>query len=76
VTLLAPPGAHSRKPRLLRLLRPLAPRSGANDDNASGGDAALAALELFARELSADATAWGNEPLRFQAASLFEQTTQ
>jgi hypothetical protein len=31
----------------------------------------LQVLELFARELSADATAWGNEPLRFQAASAF-----
>ena len=69
--LLAPPGAHSRKPRLLRLLLPFAPRS---DDSTSEGGAvappqpsALDACELFARELCADATSWGNEPLRFQA---------
>ena len=63
MVLLAQPGAHSRKPRLLHLLRPFAPRS----DDASGVPNALDACELFARELCADATSWGNEPLRFQA---------
>jgi len=60
LVLLAPPGPHSRKPRLLRLLRPYVASPGVAD----GG--ALDVLELFARELCADATAWGNEPLRFQ----------
>ena len=69
--LLAQPGAHSRKPRLLRLLRPFAPRS-VGCSTLEGVEApprpsALEACELFARELCADATAWGNEPLRFQA---------
>ena len=72
--LLAPPGAHSRKPRLLRLLRPFAPCSDGGDGAAEGGEgitpqqpSALDACELFARELCADATSWGNEPLRFQS---------
>jgi hypothetical protein len=80
VTLLCAPGAHSRKPRLLRLLRPLAPgwrgddEGDADDDvcDASDAPSALRVLELFARELSADATAWGNEPLRFQATAAFQ----
>ena len=69
LTLLSPPGAHSRKPRLLRLLRRYAPHAAAAAAAAatSAGDV----LELFARELSSDATAWGNEVLRFQDAALF-----
>ena len=78
VVLLAPPGPHSRKPRLLRLLRPFAPASSSTSDDdvpvqpKHGAAAptppacALDACELFARELCADATSWGNEPLRFQ----------
>lgn len=62
VTLLCQPGQHSRKPRLHGLLRPHAP--------------AGAALELFAREVAAGATAWGNEPLRFQAAGCFAEPAE
>ncbi len=69
VTLLGAPGAHSRKPRLHRLLRPFAPGGGAQQTEDDSG--ALHTLELFARELAADATAWGDEPLRFQAAAHF-----
>jgi N6-adenosine-specific RNA methylase IME4 len=71
VVMLAQPGPHSRKPRLLRLLRPYA---APTDGTALPSDgpapppllSALDCCELFARELCADATSWGNEPLRFQ----------
>ena len=79
LTLLSPPGAHSRKPRLLHLLRRYAPHAAA--EGTGGGNAAAAVaraatssgdvLELFSRELTSDATAWGNEVLRFQDAALF-----
>ena len=77
LSLLSPPGAHSRKPRLLRLLRRYAPHAAAEGTGGNAAAAAAAAtsagdvLELFARELSSDATAWGNEVLRFQDAALF-----
>ena len=70
VVLLSPPAAHSRKPRLLRLLRPFAPSTSEAPLDPSEPLPPLGALEvceLFARELCADATSWGNEPLRFQA---------
>ena len=75
VVMLAQPGPHSRKPRLLRLLRPYAAPTldaALPNDELSCSPAppprpsALDCCELFARELCADATAWGNEPLRFQ----------
>ena len=68
VTLLSPPGPHSRKPRLLRLLRLFAPSDAATQPGAPATPRALEACELFARELCSDVTSWGNEPLRFQAA--------
>ena len=77
VVLLAQPGPHSRKPRLLQLLRPYAvpsPDAALPETEQCGSPAppprpsALDCCELFARELCADATSWGNEPLRFQQA--------
>jgi N6-adenosine-specific RNA methylase IME4 len=57
LVLLCPPAQHSRKPRLMGLLRDVAPEG--------------AACELFARELTAGVCCWGNEPLRFQAPDCF-----
>ncbi|CAL8472253.1 g11795 [Coccomyxa elongata] len=55
---LAMPGQHSRKPHLGRLLkRHLPPQP--------------ACLEMFARELAAGWTSWGNEALRFQTTDCF-----
>ncbi|EFJ35042.1 hypothetical protein SELMODRAFT_80323, partial [Selaginella moellendorffii] len=52
------PGQHSRKPPLGVLLADFAPKP-------------VRALELFAREMNANWTSWGNEPLRFQGKSYF-----
>ncbi|KAK9905667.1 hypothetical protein WJX75_004219 [Coccomyxa subellipsoidea] len=54
----AVPGDHSRKPHLGRLLRRHLP-------------AHPACLEMFARELGADWTSWGNETLHFQTLDRF-----
>lgn len=56
--IVAVPGAHSRKPHLGPLLEAYAP-------------AGCKRLELFARELHAGWSSWGNEVLRFQEADLF-----
>jgi N6-adenosine-specific RNA methylase IME4 len=58
LVLLAPPGAHSRKPPLGALLAPLLPRGARR-------------LELFARECRAGWATWGNEVLKFQGAEHF-----
>lgn len=53
-----PPAAHSRKPHLGPLLLPLLPPQAR-------------CLELFARELHAGWTSWGNEVLWFQGTGWF-----
>eukprot|EP00873_Tetraselmis_striata_P034311 jgi/Tetstr1/454575/TSEL_041470.t1 len=59
LTIVSQPAMHSRKPRLGELLTPLTGRADPR------------CLELFARELEAGWTSWGNEVLRFQDVSLF-----
>ncbi|KAK9823771.1 hypothetical protein WJX72_005400 [[Myrmecia] bisecta] len=54
----AVPGEHSRKPQLARLLRPYLPANAR-------------CLEMFARELTAHWTSWGNEALHFQQLHRF-----
>ncbi|XP_031478651.1 methyltransferase-like protein 2 isoform X2 [Nymphaea colorata] len=54
------PGAHSRKPPIGKLLL-----------NYSPGPRPVKCLELFARELVAGWTSWGNEPLLFQDSRYF-----
>ncbi|GAQ91207.1 Methyltransferase [Klebsormidium nitens] len=54
------PGEHSRKPPLKCLL-----------EKYSAKGASSRGLELFARELTAGWTSWGNEVLRFQDAKYF-----
>ncbi|CAN6448024.1 unnamed protein product [Victoria cruziana] len=54
------PGAHSRKPPIGKLLLNYAP-----------GPRPAKCLELFARELKAGWTSWGNEPLHFQDSRYF-----
>ncbi|KAK8937029.1 Methyltransferase-like protein 2 [Platanthera zijinensis] len=54
------PGAYSRKPPLAKLLV----------DNIPGPKPSRC-IELFARELIAEWTSWGNEPLRFQDLTYF-----
>ncbi|KAG0597610.1 hypothetical protein M758_12G008800 [Ceratodon purpureus] len=59
--LMSIPGDHSRKPPLKSILSKYIPRQGHGEKG----------LELFARELNAGWTSWGNEPLRFQHLSYF-----
>ena len=66
--LLSPPGPHSCKPRLQRLLRRFASCDVAVRPGSPAVPPATEACELFARELCTDVTSWGNEPLRFQEA--------
>ncbi|KAJ3703408.1 hypothetical protein LUZ61_007113 [Rhynchospora tenuis] len=54
------PGAYSRKPQLGKLLAEYIP-----------GQRPSRCIELFARELVAGWTSWGNEPLHFQDATYF-----
>lgn len=61
--LISIPGDHSRKPPLKSLLSKHIP----------GQRHAERGLELFARELSAGWTSWGNEPLRFQHLNYFRE---
>ncbi|XP_020257950.1 methyltransferase-like protein 2 [Asparagus officinalis] len=56
------PGAYSRKPPLGKLIGDHIP-----------GPKPAKCLELFARELVAGWTSWGNEPLRFQDAKYFTE---
>ncbi|KAH7665436.1 MT-A70-like protein [Dioscorea alata] len=56
------PGAHSRKPPLGRLLSEYVP-----------GPKPARCIDLFARELVAGWTSWGNEPLHFQDSKYFLQ---
>ncbi|XP_020600292.1 methyltransferase-like protein 2 isoform X1 [Phalaenopsis equestris] len=58
--LISIPGAYSRKPPLGKLLSDHVP-----------GPKPSRCIELFARELLADWTSWGNEPLRFQDSRNF-----
>eukprot|EP00249_Psilotum_nudum_P014164 c24697_g1_i4 orf=45-1454(+) len=58
--LISIPGDHSRKPPVGLLLSSYAP-----------GSTTVRGLELFARELNADWTSWGNEPLHFQHTKYF-----
>eukprot|EP00884_Botryococcus_braunii_P017054 jgi/Botrbrau1/4031/Bobra.0016s0038.1 len=60
LVIIAVPGEHSRKPHLGRLLRPLLTQ---------GSHARC--LEMFARDLAADWTSWGNEVLHFQTMDRF-----
>eukprot|EP00268_Persea_americana_P042100 TRINITY_DN4208_c1_g1_i8.p1 TRINITY_DN4208_c1_g1~~TRINITY_DN4208_c1_g1_i8.p1 ORF type:complete len:426 (-),score=64.60 TRINITY_DN4208_c1_g1_i8:198-1475(-) len=54
------PGDHSRKPPIGKLLLDYIP-----------GPKPARCIELFARELTAGWTSWGNEPLRFQDSGYF-----
>ncbi|XP_010943156.1 methyltransferase-like protein 2 isoform X2 [Elaeis guineensis] len=54
------PGVHSRKPALGKLLWDHIP-----------GNKPVKCIELFARELMAGWTSWGNEPLHFQDSRYF-----
>ncbi|XP_077248271.1 methyltransferase MT-A70 family protein isoform X2 [Tasmannia lanceolata] len=54
------PGDHSRKPPIGKLLSDYIP-----------GPRPARCIELFARELTAGWTSWGNEPLRFQESRYF-----
>ncbi|XP_039119565.1 methyltransferase-like protein 2 isoform X4 [Dioscorea cayenensis subsp. rotundata] len=56
------PGSHSRKPPLGRLLSEYVP-----------GPKPARCIDLFARELVAGWTSWGNEPLHFQDSKYFLQ---
>lgn len=58
------PGDYSRKPPVRELLVEYVP-----------GLRAARCIELFARELTAGRTAWGNEPLRFQELKYFSIKT-
>ncbi|CAK9876752.1 unnamed protein product [Sphagnum jensenii] len=59
------PGDHSRKPPLGPLLSGFLP-----------GPKKVKGIELFARELTAGWTSWGNEPLRFQHLPYFRRKTR
>ncbi|KAK9108791.1 hypothetical protein Sjap_016851 [Stephania japonica] len=59
------PGDYSRKPPIGKLLLEYAP-----------GPKPACCLELFARELMAGWTSWGNEPLHFQDSSYFVSKKQ
>ncbi|PWA42230.1 hypothetical protein CTI12_AA547780 [Artemisia annua] len=59
------PGDYSRKPPIGEMLRKYIP-----------GSAPAHCLELFARELLAGWTSWGNEPLRFQDTRYFSKIVQ
>ncbi|PWA34523.1 hypothetical protein CTI12_AA618250 [Artemisia annua] len=59
------PGDYSRKPPIGEMLRKYIP-----------GSAPAHCLELFARELLAGWTSWGNEPLRFQDTRYFSKIDQ
>nr|GEX59555.1 methyltransferase-like protein 2 isoform X1 [Tanacetum cinerariifolium] len=59
------PGYYSRKPPVGEMLRKYIP-----------GTAPAHCLELFARELQAGWTSWGNEPLRFQDTRYFSKIDQ
>jgi N6-adenosine-specific RNA methylase IME4 len=54
--IIAVPDMHSRKPNLVAVFAPLLPRYPAPPR----------CLEIFARNLTADSWAWGNEVLKFQ----------
>lgn len=59
------PGDYSRKPPIGEMLRKYIP-----------GSEPAHCLELFARELLAGWTSWGNEPLRFQDTRYFSKIDQ
>ncbi|XP_074303595.1 methyltransferase-like protein 2 [Silene latifolia] len=59
------PGDYSRKPPVGDLLLEYVP-----------GPRPARCIELFAREMSAGWTSWGNEPLHFQEARYFSQQTK
>jgi len=59
----SPPGCHSRKPRLGALLSDFL--------GAPAGGHGPRLLEMFARELEAGWTSWGNEVLKFQDRRFF-----
>eukprot|EP00850_Spirogloea_muscicola_P014160 SM000100S09387 [mRNA] locus=s100:48907:51292:- [translate_table: standard] len=61
---------HSRKPPLGRILCSIG--GPGLLERCVPGDGRLRGVELFAREVQAGWTAWGNEPLRFQDAHYFE----
>ncbi len=72
LVVVAPPGPHSRKPRVGQLLQPYL-----GIDGCSGGELQEPrCLELFARELEAGWTSWGNEPLKFQHRKFFERAAE
>ncbi|XP_057503913.1 methyltransferase-like protein 2 isoform X2 [Actinidia eriantha] len=58
------PGDYSRKPPIGELLLEYVP-----------GDKPARCIELFAREMIAGWTSWGNEPLHFQESRYFLKTT-
>lgn len=59
--LLAVPDLHSRKPNMAELFRPCLPQEPR-------------CLEIFARNLTAGWTSWGNEVLKFQSAKYWSET--
>lgn len=61
--LISIPGDHSRKPPLKSILSKYVPGQRHGEKG----------LELFARELNAGWTSWGNEPLRFQHLNYFRE---
>ncbi|KAL3160646.1 hypothetical protein ABBQ32_010569 [Trebouxia sp. C0010 RCD-2024] len=59
LVMVAVPGEHSRKPQLAQLLQPYLPEKAS-------------CLEMFARELTAGWTSWGNQVLHFQQGMFLE----
>ena len=85
LVMIAVPGEHSRKPQLAQLLQPYLPDKAVCLEvchnvrwclrlsvGCTGRQSSLCSVQMFARELIAGWTSWGNQVLQFQQKHLFE----
>ena len=85
LVMIAVPGEHSRKPQLAQLLQPYLPEKAGclevcltiqwcfrSNVGSTSRRPSLCSLQMFARELIAGWTSWGNQVLHFQQKHLFE----
>ena len=85
LVMIAVPGEHSRKPQLAQLLQPYLPEKAVCLEvclttqwclglfvGCTGRQSPLCSVQMFARELIAGWTSWGNQVLHFQQKCFFE----